>query len=140
MRATSQAAPTSVAAPAPPPRLRGLPLIGNLLQVRYDRLGTQLRLAALGDLSTFSMGPLRLLMVSSGALAHEVLVEKEAAFMKSRGLSEFARPLLGNGLLTSEKDEHRRQRRLLGPAFVPRRMAGYADVMVRATEAKMAGW
>jgi cytochrome P450 len=68
-------------------------------------------------------------MVSSPALAHEVLVEKEDAFVKGQGLSLFARPLLGKGLLTSEGDFHRKQRRLLAPAFVQKRIAAYADVM-----------
>src|SRR5258707_936335 len=40
------------------------------------------------------------------------------------------RAVLGNGLLTSRGEHHRRQRRLIQPAFHHRRIASYADVMV----------
>ncbi len=59
----------------------------------------------------------------------EVLVTNQANFTKSRAL-ERARVLLGDGLLTSEGDFHRRQRRLAQPAFHRDRLAGYAQSMV----------
>ena len=40
-----------------------------------------------------------------------------------------SRPLLGDGLLTSEGDLHRRQRRLIQPAFHGAQIRGYARVM-----------
>jgi cytochrome P450 len=75
------------------------------------------------------MGLVPITMLSSPALAHELLVEKPDAFVKSAGLSIFARPLLGNGLLTSERDVHKRQRRMMAPLFAHKRIASYADVM-----------
>jgi cytochrome P450 len=61
----------------------------------------------------------------------EVLVTQQANFTKSRML-ERARLLLGDGLLTSEGDFHRRQRRLVQPALHRDRLAGYAVSMVDA--------
>jgi cytochrome P450 len=46
---------------------------------------------------------------------------------------ERARVLLGDGLLTSEGEHHRRQRRLVQPAFHRDRLAGYGAVMVERT-------
>jgi cytochrome P450 len=77
-------------------------------------------------------------MVSSSSLAHEVLVEKADSFLKSAGLSVFARPLLGDGLLTSERDVHKRQRRMMAPVFAHKRIASYGEVMVAKTEAAAA--
>jgi cytochrome P450 len=79
-------------------------------------------------------------IVSAPDLAHEVLVEKADAFMKGYGLSYFARPLLGNGLLTSEGDFHRRQRRMMAPAFVHKRIADYATVIGQRAEAAAASF
>jgi cytochrome P450 len=49
-------------------------------------------------------------------------------------------PLLGNGLLTAEFDVHKRHRKLLAPAFAPKRTATYGDVMVAETLAQIRTW
>ncbi|MDO9020428.1 MAG: cytochrome P450 [Deltaproteobacteria bacterium] len=74
-------------------------------------------------------------LVTDPALAHAVLVEHSDAFMKGLGLSYFMRPLLGNGLLSSEGDFHRRQRRMLAPSFMPKRLADYATTIAERSEA-----
>ncbi len=48
--------------------------------------------------------------------------------------------LVGNGLLTSLNDFHRRQRRLVAPAFQHRRIGAYADVMADYAERTQAEW
>ena len=50
------------------------------------------------------------------------------------------RAVLGNGLLTSRGEHHRRQRRLIQPAFHHRRVASYADVMVAEAAAMTTAW
>jgi len=53
---------------------------------------------------------------------------------------ERARVLLGDGLLTSEGDHHRRQRRLVQPAFHRDRLAGYGAIMVERTAMVREQW
>ncbi len=114
-----------------PARVPGRPLLGSLLEFRSDRFGLALRVARdHGELAEVRMGFFKILMASSPRVAHEVLVDQEDAFVKSAGLSIFARPLLGDGLLTSEYAEHRRQRRMMAPIFAHKRIAGFGDVMV----------
>lgn len=48
--------------------------------------------------------------------------------------------LVGNGLLTSEGEFWRRQRRLAQPAFHRERISGYARIMVKDTEEMLATW
>ena len=48
--------------------------------------------------------------------------------------------LLGDGLLTSEGDHHRRQRRLVQPAFHRDRLAGYGAVMVERSAVVRDQW
>ena len=53
----------------------------------------------------------------------------QSNFIKSRML-ERAKVLLGEGLLTSEGEFHKRQRRLSQPAFHRERLIGYGSAMV----------
>src|SRR5262245_24329337 len=79
-------------------------------------------------------------IMSSAELAYEVLVTHDDAFSKAPGLGVFARPILGNGLLTAEKGDHRRLRRLLASAFAPKRVAGYGELMVACAERAASRW
>jgi cytochrome P450 len=72
-------------------------------------------------------------------LIEEVLAGKGRSFEKSRGAKRL-RPLLGDGLLTSEEPVHLRHRRLVQPAFNRNRVDAYAPNMVAATERLAASW
>ena len=109
--------------------LPGLPLLGNIVQFRRDRLGTQLRAALSADITRFRILWKTVWCVGSWELAQQVLVEEEEAFEKGPALTEVAQPLLGRGLLSAERAYHKRQRRLMAPAFTPRRIAGYGQIM-----------
>ena len=54
--------------------------------------------------------------------------------------SPFFRRLVGNGLVTSEGDFWRRQRRLAQPAFHRQRISSYGDVMVQYAQRTIASW
>ena len=82
-----------------------------------------------GDLVYIPLGRQHLYYVGHPDAIRDVLVTHQNKFKKSRML-ERARVLLGDGLLTSEGDQHRRQRRLVQPAFHRDRLAGYGAVMV----------
>jgi cytochrome P450 len=67
----------------------------------------------------------------------EVLVSRASSFEKrTKDLDAF----LGRGLLTSDGDLWRRQRRLIQPAFHSARLARYAQTMVDEAEAMLEGW
>lgn len=123
----------------PLPRLSGQPLLGPLdllRSFRNDRVGLLLRLAKTHpDIVETSMGIVRrMVLIGSPSLANEVLSTKQASFVKAPGLAVFLRPVLGDGLLTSEHAVHERQRRLLAPAFAHKRIASYATTMAVRTE------
>jgi len=93
------------------------------------------------DIAELALPGRRLFIVTATDLAREVLVQQADAFVKSAGLRRFSRPLLGDGLLTSEHDKHRRQRKIMSPGFQPGRLAGTAaPIMVERAEAAQAGW
>ncbi len=94
-------------------------------------------LSKLGDVTTFRMGKMPVYLVNHPDLARDVLVVNAHKFIKGRALQR-AKNLLGEGLLTSEKEFHLRQRRLAQPAFHRSRIAIYAKVMIDYGE-KMSG-
>ncbi len=61
-----------------------------------------------------------------------VLRHQARCFIKDRFLQS-SRTLFGNGLLTSEGELWRRQRKLAQPAFQLQSIQSYADAMVGAT-------
>ena len=123
--------------PAASPRMPGPPqdwLFGNLKEFGRDRLGTLTHWAReYGDLVSARFGPRRLVFVYHPDLVEEVLVNQNRKFIKHYRLRETKRTL-GHGLLTSEGDFWRSQRKLAQPAFHRERIAAYAQFMVDSTE------
>ena len=80
-----------------------------------------------------------LFVVHDPELMEEVLIKRHHDFIKDK----FTRALsdsLGNGLLLSEGDLWKRQRRLMQPAFHKQRIEAYADTMVAEAERTLASW
>src|SRR6266542_2396115 len=84
--------------------------------------------AQFGDISYFRLGPQEAFFLNHPDYIKDVLVTNHQNFHKGLALQR-AKRLLGEGLLTSEGEFHRRQRRLTQPAFHRARIASYAGVM-----------
>src|SRR4051794_14455535 len=126
--ATAAADPRPTLEPPGPDRRGSLRLIGER---RRDPLGMFARLRdEYGPVVGFRLGPLDMLLVTEPDLVGEVFTTHASRVRKGRIL-EGARALLGDGLLTSEGEHHRRQRRLIQPAFHRERLDGYARIMSR---------
>jgi cytochrome P450 len=117
--------------PAPGPR--GHPVLGSLPAVRRDPLKVFLEsFRDYGDVVRFRFGPMIGHLVSSPAGANHILAENNKNYGKQTRGYESLRYVLGNGLLTSEGDFWKRQRRIAQPAFHRQRIGGFAQAMVRA--------
>jgi cytochrome P450 len=111
-----------------------------ILAIRRDPLGFFGRVARdHGDIAHLRVGTQRVYLLGHPDLVKDLLVTQQKNFTKGRGL-ERARMLLGNGLLTSEGEDHLHQRRLVQPAFHRDRIAGYTAVMSAYAERQMARW
>jgi cytochrome P450 len=114
-------------------------LVGYLA-FRRDPLNYLTRLAREhGDIVYFHVGTQRAYLLNHPDLVRDVLVNHQDHFHKGRALQRSKR-LLGEGLLTSEGEHHRRQRRLAQPAFHKKRIESYGDAMVAYAARHASGW
>jgi cytochrome P450 len=115
------------------PEIPGLPLVGNALGYGRGQLDWLTAAARRGPCVRIRFFHQPYLLVNEPALIEEALVTKGKLFKKdifARGL----KPVLGEGLLTSEGDEWRRRRRLINPFFTRERIDAYVPLMRRAVE------
>lgn len=110
----------------PGPPVWALP--GLLRKLAVDRLGMMRDAAGLSDAVRVSMGPKKLYILNRPDYAKHVLADHAANYHKGMGLVE-SRRVLGDGLLTSEGELWRAQRRNVQPAFRPGRIAAQAGAV-----------
>jgi cytochrome P450 len=123
-----------------PPAPKGRMLLGVLPEFRKDPPEFLRRVAREhGDIAYLHMGTQHIYFLNHPDWIRDVLVTNQSSFKKSRML-ERARVLLGDGLLTSEDEFHKLQRRLVQPAFHRERLAGYAVAMVECADACRGRW
>ncbi len=124
-----------------PPGPRGLPWLGVTLELLdhplelFERIGHEY-----GAISAMHYWRGSRVLLNAPELAEQVLVMQHQKFSKGVLLRLTANRLLGQGLLTSEGELWRRQRRLTQPAFQRARIVGYASVMVHFACEQAAGW
>jgi cytochrome P450 len=70
----------------------------------------------------------------------QVLLTNHVNYGKSNFVRHMLGPVLGNGLLISEGELWRRQRRIMAPAFHTRRIADFVAVMASCAEAALTRW
>ena len=92
-----------------------------------------------GDVARFRLGGTDAVLLSHPDHVRQVLVDRAADFSKGR-LMQRARRLLGDGLLTSEGDMHRAQRRRIQPVFTRERLQRYAALVPNLVALQTAGW
>ena len=123
-----------------PPGPKGTLIGGNLRQFADSRLDFFVDVARkYGDIASFRFGPRRVFLVSDPDLIEQVLVTDAKHYIKHFGARAY-KPVLGNGLVTSEGSFWLRQRRLSQPAFVKSRVLSYAPLMADLTDRMLAHW
>jgi cytochrome P450 len=122
-------------------------LIGNSLQFlgRGDMPVEYLQQVAQahGDLVRLQAGGRTIYVVSAPELVHEVLTRRPTEFHKLEVLSDAPRTLdrfLGGGLLTSDYEEWKPQRKIIQPLMHTTHIQGYAGAMAASGERLLAQW
>jgi cytochrome P450 len=133
-----QGSPTGVGVAPTPTALkdikvvRGLPLVGTAVDLVRDPLAFLTRIAREhpGEIVGFRLGPVTVYLVTYPDHVQQLLQEQWRSCSKGGPFFKALRPLLGNGLATSDGAFWLRQRRLMQPLFNTERLSVLADSMV----------
>jgi cytochrome P450 len=117
-------------------------LLGSAGAFRRDQLGTYERaMRSCGDTARFRIGPPGVGFVFDTTFhpdgAREVLTGRE--YVKDAPVFTELRRMMGDGIVTSNGDRWRRDRRLLQPLFTRQRVATHVEVIAQAAE-DLVGW
>jgi cytochrome P450 len=124
---------------ARPPGPRGVGIAAQRA-IRRDPLGYFQSLSRRhGGLIRVPLGPIRYFAVAEPALIEQVLVRDAHRYEKGMSIRR-ARVVLGEGLLTSEGELHRRHARLIAPVFSHRRIDKYQQAMRTVAEETARSW
>ncbi|MFE5818504.1 cytochrome P450 [Streptomyces sp. NPDC056479] len=118
---------------------RALPLVGHAIPLMRRPVEFLDSLPAYGDLVEIRLGPTRAYVPCHPELLRQVLME-DRVFDKGGPLFDRLRDIVGNGLGSCPHRDHRRQRRLLQPAFHRARLQHYADVMEQESTVLTESW
>ena len=134
-------AQTALSATTPrfPPGPEGFPFVGNLPQFQRDPLAFVEGVhRAYGPIATVHMLSEPVVFTFRPEHAYDLLVER--ARLVGVGERPGLRRRLGASLLTTDGATHRRQRRLVQPAFHRKRVEGYAEIMTSQTSEMLSRW
>ncbi|KAB2346910.1 cytochrome P450 [Actinomadura rudentiformis] len=116
-----------------------VPVLGHAYQLGRRPLDFLDSLPAHGDLVQIKLGPWRAHVLCHPDLVHQVLVD-DRTFDKGGPFIDRFRDVVGDSLGTCRHRDHRRQRRLVQPAFHRRRMPGYGAVASERIDAVIRSW
>ena len=123
-----------------PPGPKGLPVLGSAIPFFRDILGFLKSTAeTYGDIAYFKLGSRKIYMLNHPDDIQDVLVTNSRNFLKSRALQR-AKLVVGEGLLTSEKETHLTNRRIIQPIFHNKVIPEFADTMVEISDEYVSSW
>jgi cytochrome P450 len=118
-----------------PKLVRGYPIVGGLVDIFRDGPGfvTRIAQAHRGEIVGLRLGPTIVYLVTNPEHVQQV-VQDWRVFGKGGGMFSATRRLLGHGLLTSDGEFWRQQRRMMQPLFQPGNLAALTELMVEVID------
>jgi cytochrome P450 len=117
----------------------GRRLLGHAPEFRRDPLALLQRAREHGDVVRVRFGPFHVYLLNSPDAIRQALVGQARKLEKGLNFGRTKR-LIGNGLVMAEGESHRRQRRLMQPAFHRAEIARYLDTMRDVAVPRISGW
>jgi len=123
------------------PGPKGWPFLGSLLEMRKNPMTLMMQAAlGYGGIAQIKLGPERAFLVSDPDFLKYVYQDHVKNFVKQTKAWRMFRLIFGEGLLTSDGELWRRQRRLMQPSFHREKIAGFTQVMSAATQTMLEAW
>ncbi|MFI0206914.1 MULTISPECIES: cytochrome P450 [Streptomyces] len=124
--------------PSIPQAPGAIPLFGHSIQLFRDPISFLSGLPK-EKITQIRIGPMKAIVILDRELTKQVLRD-DKTFDKGGPFFHRLREVMGNGLGTCPRSEHRQQRRLIQPAFHHSRMESYSVTMQRQIAAVIDGW
>ena len=124
------------------PGPRGLPLIGNMLEVDPARLHLIAEdwVRKYGEYLRFRITDREFLVIANAEAIATVLRDRPDGFQRTPRLNAIARQMGFGGVFSSNGEQWRRQRPMVMAAFDPAHIKSYFPVLVRVTERFASRW
>lgn len=128
-------------APMPKPRLKIAHLVGHIPLRGTEQLAGLLHLQKeCGDVVRLELPVGTAHLVTDLDAIQKILIDEQRIFGKQTRGYDILRQFLGNGLVTSEGDFWRRQRRIAQPAFHKERLDEFVSTMCASTQNIIDEW
>jgi cytochrome P450 len=124
------------------PGPRGLPLLGNLFQLKVTQLPAILEQWAdtYGPLYTFRLGRKPIIVLAAPDLIQAVLRQRPETFRRMDIIARVLEDMGGNGLFAAEGTAWRRQRRVVMPALSLPHVRQFFPILTAATARLKTQW
>ncbi|MDF1842548.1 MAG: cytochrome P450 [Rubripirellula sp.] len=134
---SANATVTNKSVPGP----KGTVLWGSLKEFQADAIGfLDESVQRYGDIVRFRFGPVVAYLVNHPEYVEHVLVRESRRYDKNTRSVSKLRATCGDSLLSSDGDPWLRHRRLIQPAFQPRRVAEFSPTIDASTDEMLRSW
>ena len=121
---------------------RGLPLVGNLLQVDIEKFHLQLEQWSdeYGPIYKLKMGPRVLVCISDAESINQMLRDRPTTFRRRRSLETIIDEMGFNGVFSSEGEDWKRQRKQVALALNSAHLREFTPKLLATTETLRKNW
>lgn len=124
-----------------PPGDSGWPIVGHFIQNIQDPKDFHLqRVQTFGSMSTYNMFSMPFLIVTDDDDVHWATVQERKGTTRPKILPHFMQLLGTESIFTKSGDDHKRLRKIFGPAFTPMAIKDYAQTIDKVVQTHLNEW